>query len=169
VHICSLQSLSMPSITKARLEELEAAEQKVSAVDTLEKQLAAMKPVGNTLTGTFWLPRSIDQKAKTSQGEEFDVIKWSTTETGSRKVTFSGQLSYLDKRSGDKFYSKSMSFTCSDNGVKLASDVERFIKADTRLCDFTAFPRYFENKDGEKGEQWIITSITARPRPDAAA
>tara|TARA_R100001443_G_scaffold69601_1_gene78085 strand:- start:218 stop:688 length:471 start_codon:yes stop_codon:yes gene_type:complete len=156
----------MPRSNVALTEDLNAQK---ALVETLEKQVASLKPVGNTLTGTFWLPRSLNETARNSDGEEFPVIKWSTTEGGAKKVTFPAQLSYIDKRSGEKFYSKSMSFTCSDNGVKLASDIAKFIEADTRLCDFTAFPRFYLTNNQEKGEQWIITSITARPRPEASA
>jgi len=157
----------MPRTSNASLTE-DLKTQK-ALVESLEKQVSSLKPVGNTLTGSFWLPRSLDQKAKNKDGEEFSIIKWSTTENGAKKVTFPAQLSYKDNRSGEWFYSKSMSFTCSDNGVSLASDIAKFIEAGTLLCDFTAFPRFYLTRDGEKGEIWNITSITARPLPEASA
>ena len=158
----------MPSITKERHEQLLAAESKSELVDTLQKQLDEVKGpgFGNTLTCTIYLPRTVDEKGKTAEGGEFDKITWSKTDKGNQKVEFQAQLSSYDKLNGETKYGPNWKFQCSDNGVKLASQVRQLIEANDRLVDISCFPRFYE-ADNRKCFDWMITSITPRPRPAA--
>ena len=158
----------MPMLKKERHDELLVAEKRSKLVDSLEKQLTEVKGpgFGNTLTCTIYLPRTVDEKGKTAEGGEFDKITWSKTDKGNQKVEFQAQLSSYDKLNGETKYGPNWKFQCSDNGVKLASQVRQLIEDNDRLVDISCFPRFYE-ADNRKCFDWMITSITPRPRPAA--
>ena len=158
----------MPMLKKERHDELLVAEKRSKLVDSLEKQLTEVKGpgFGNTLTCTIYLPRTVDEKGKTAEGGEFDKITWSKTDKGNQKVEFQAQLSSYDKLNGETKYGPNWKFQCSDNGVKLASQVRQLIEDNDRLVDISCFPRFYE-ADNRKCFDWMITSITPRPRPTA--
>mgnify|MGYP003132404021 FL=1 len=160
----------MASIPNARLAELETAEkqskEQIELIEGLQQQIKDVKGMGNTLTCTLYLPRSVNEKGKTSEGEEFDKITWSKTKDGNEKVVFAAQLSSYDKLNGETKYGPNWKFQCSDNGVKLATQVRELIEADNRLVDIVCFPRFYE-VNGATFFDWMITAITPRPRPAA--
>ena len=160
----------MASIPNKRLEQLETAEkqskEQIELIEGLQQQIKDVKGMGNTLTCTLYLPRSVNEKGKTAQGEEFDKITWSKTDKGNQKVEFQAQLSSYDNLNGETKYGPNWKFQCSDNGVKLASQVRQLIEANDRLVDISCFPRFYE-ADNRKCFDWMITSITPRPRPAA--
>ena len=160
----------MASIPNARLAELETAEkqskEQIELIEGLQQQIKDVKGMGNTLTCTIYLPRTVDEKGKTAEGGEFDKITWSKTGDGNQKVEFQAQLSSYDKLNGETKYGPNWKFQCSDNGVKLASQVRQLIEANDRLVDISCFPRFYE-ADNRKCFDWMITSITPRPRPTA--
>ena len=163
-----LALITMPSITKDRHEQLLAAESKSELVDALQKQLDEVKGpgFGNTLTCTIYLPRTVDEKGKTKEGEEFDKITWSKTGDGNEKVEFQAQLSSYDKLNSETKYGPNWKFQCSDNGVKLASQIRQLIESNDRLVNISCFPRFYES-DGRSCFDWMITSVTPRPRAAA--
>tara|TARA_B100001250_G_scaffold210310_1_gene180504 strand:- start:508 stop:990 length:483 start_codon:yes stop_codon:yes gene_type:complete len=145
-----------------------------SLVETLQQQVKDAVNVGNTLTGTIWLPRTADETfVIKGSGEEADkVIKkitWSQTSKGTPAVKFDAQLSSWDKLKSETIYGPTWSFVATDNGCgDLATRVREFIEADTRLVNFKAFPRFYKTKEGAPAFDFMITSLEVRPRKEAS-
>ena len=164
----------MPSITKEKLQTYEAAVAKATLVESLQQQIKETENIGNTLIGTLWLPRSIDETftIKGSEGKDdvvIEKIKWSQTQAGKPAVKFDSQLSIWDKQNQETVYGPTWKFVCTDNGNgDLATRVREFIEADTRLVNFKAFPRFYKTKDGAPGFDFMITSLEVRPRKEAS-
>ena len=158
--------------TKPELEQ--QLETQNALVETLQQQVKSAENIGNTLTGTLWLPRSVDETftIKGSEGKDdvvIEKIKWSQTQAGKPAVKFDSQLSIWDKQNQETVYGPTWKFVCTDNGNgDLASRVREFIEADTRLVNFKAFPRFYKTKDGATGFDFMITSLEVRPRKEAS-
>ena len=158
--------------TKPELEQ--QLETQNALVETLQQQVKSAENIGNTLTGTLWLPRSVDETftIKGSDGKDdvvIEKIKWSQTQAGKSAVKFDSQLSIWDKQNQETVYGPTWKFVCTDNGNgDLASRVREFIEADTRLVNFKAFPRFYKTKDGATGFDFMITSLEVRPRKEAS-
>ena len=120
--------------TKAQLE---------AQVTELQEQLAAAQaatpdsaPRLPGFANRIWLPKSLDEVVTLADGKTFKPVRYGTTNNGSRFIEWTAQLSSLDKKTGNRIYSKAKFAFKAWN--EQCDQVIELINAGNRLVDVTA-------------------------------
>jgi hypothetical protein len=149
------------SITKADLEavnaDLEAANLVLKQrIETLEATLAATGDDDDAqrdeLSQTLWLR---------------DRYTPDKTRDGQPKITFGAQKS-VRNQDGTRTYGPYKTFVAYAKNVDI-DQVRAILDGDDRLVEITAFESPWKDREGYKHSDWVVTSMTIRPRTVAAA